>query len=203
MPNAHAHLIFGKLFLEPLGDKNRRFLEPLGDKNRRFLENYKITDFNTVNNNKKMINKIINNIDLDNFYFGCIIPDINHISKLERRITHFYDNNVFEFFEPKNRVEYSFCLGYGLHIKIDNLWKYNIRLKYNISLEENLKIYDYLDYFLKKKYDIDYNYFKKHILKGNCDLLKKLNINKKLCEEWKKRCINDNFVIFLSPLNVF
>ena len=78
MPNAYAHLVFGKLF----------------------LENHKITDFNIANNKK-----IINSIDLDNFYFGCVIPDINHISKLERRITHFYDNNVFEFFEPKNSVE--------------------------------------------------------------------------------------------------
>ncbi|AEH07559.1 hypothetical protein [Methanothermococcus okinawensis] len=50
----------------------------------------------------------IKNIDLDNFYFGCIIPDINHISNIERRITHFYDANIFEFFEPKSRVEYSF-----------------------------------------------------------------------------------------------
>ncbi|WP_421077230.1 hypothetical protein Mjas_05730 [Methanothermococcus sp. Ax23] len=164
MPNAYAHLVFGKLF----------------------LENHKITDFNIANNKK-----IINSIDLDNFYFGCVIPDINHISKLERRITHFYDNNVFEFFEPKNSVEYSFCLGYDIHIKIDNLWKYNIRLKYNIPLEENLKIYNYLDYFLKKEYGVDYNYFKDHIFRGNCDLLKELNINKKLCEEWKKRCIND------------
>ena len=164
MPNAYAHLVFGKLF----------------------LENHKITGFNIANNKK-----IINSIDLDNFYFGCVIPDINHISKLERRITHFYDNNVFEFFEPKNSVEYSFCLGYDIHIKIDNLWKYNIRLKYNIPLEENLKIYNYLDYFLKKEYGVDYKYFKDHIFRGNCDLLKELNINKKLCEEWKKRCIND------------
>ena len=59
------------------------------------------------------------------------------------------------------------------------------------QLEENLKIYNYLDYFLKKEYNIDYSYFKNHILKGDCDLLKKLNINKELCEEWKKRCIND------------
>ncbi|WP_245527775.1 hypothetical protein [Methanocaldococcus fervens] len=132
------------------------------------------------------------NVDLNNFYFGCVIPDINHISNLERRITHFYDGDVFEFFKPKNIFEYSFCLGHNLHIKIDNLWKYNIRLKYNIPLEENLKIYAYLDYFLKKTYNFGYNYFKERVLKGNCNFLKKLGINKKLCEEWKKRCLNDD-----------
>ncbi|MFU8652513.1 hypothetical protein [Methanotorris formicicus] len=135
-----------------------------------------------------MDNRIkIDKIDLDNFYFGCIIPDINHISNLERKITHFYEGNVFEFFKPKTNAEYSFCLGYDLHIKIDNLWKYNIRLKYDIPLDENLKIYDYLDYFLEKEYNLNYDYFKSHVLGGDCNLLK--YVDKNLCEEWKKRCM--------------
>ncbi|MDK2791081.1 MAG: hypothetical protein PWP15_1601 [Methanothermococcus sp.] len=139
--------------------------------------------------NKKIKNNL-NNIDLNNFFLGCVIPDINHISHLERKITHFYDDNVFEFFEPKNDKEYSFCLGYDFHIKIDNLWKYKIRLKYNISLEENLKIYNYFDYCLKEKYSINYNYFENYVLKGRCNLLRKLGVDDKVCKEWKRYCID-------------
>ena len=175
MPNSFSHLIFGKLYLEK--------------------------------NNLK-------NINLNNYYFSCIIPDINHICNINRKTTHFYngtinniginnniENTILNFFKPKNNNEYSFCLGYINHIKIDNLWKYNIRLKYNISLKENLEIYYYLDYYLKEKYNLDYDFFKKYIDNGNCNLINnKLNINNEHCRIWKNNC---NYLIKSKPKNKY
>ncbi|WP_459201650.1 hypothetical protein [Methanococcus sp. CF] len=124
--------------------------------------------------------------DADNFYFGACVPDIGYFSDIERKITHFYDSDPECFFERNIPSEISFLNGYKLHLHLDNIWKYEIRLKNNISIEENAIIYAYFDSFLKNRYNIENSSFKNHVFRGNCDFLKKLNIDKNTCENWKK-----------------
>ncbi|ABO35864.1 conserved hypothetical protein [Methanococcus maripaludis C5] len=126
------------------------------------------------------------NFDLDNFYFGTSVPDIGYFSKIERKITHFYNLDPEKYFEDSAISEKSFLKGYKLHLYLDNIWKYEIRLKNNISIEENALIYNYFDGFLKNKFNIELEYFKNFILNGNCGFLRKLNIDKITCENWKK-----------------
>ncbi|ABR55016.1 conserved hypothetical protein [Methanococcus vannielii SB] len=128
-------------------------------------------------------------MDLNNFYFGSVSPDIGYFSKIERKITHFYEKNPENFFGKDSIFEISFLKGYNLHLHFDNVWKYEIRLKNEISIEENSKIYAYLDEFLKSMFKLDFDYFLPHVIGGNCDFLKKLGIEKEICERWKKKSI--------------
>lgn len=135
-----------------------------------------------------------NSFDLNNFYLGACVPDIGYFSDVERKITHFYDSAPEKFFENNTGSEKSFLKGYKLHLYLDNIWKYEIRLKNNISIEENALIYNYFDAFLKNKFNIELESFKNFVLNGNCDFLKKLNIDRSTCKNWKKI----HFIIFLS-----
>ncbi|MBA2845901.1 hypothetical protein HNP88_000085 [Methanococcus maripaludis] len=134
---------------------------------------------------KKLLN-VNENFDINNFYFGSCVPDIGYFSGIERKITHFYESDPEDLFENRTFFEKSFLKGYKLHIYLDNIWKYEIRLKNNISIEKNAEIYNYFDSFLENRFDVKIDSFESYIFKGNCEFLKKLNIEEDTCKNWKK-----------------
>lgn len=135
---------------------------------------------------KNYFGNSLEELDLNNFYFGAVSPDIGYFSGIERKITHFYEDNPKDFFDEGTFSKNSFLKGYLYHLNIDNVWKYKIRLKKTINIEENSKIYKYLDEFLKNKFNVDFDYFLPFILNGNCEFLKKFGIQKETCEIWKQ-----------------
>jgi len=135
---------------------------------------------------KNNLDKPKEELDLNNFYFGTVSPDIGYFSGIERKITHFYGGNPKDFFDKDTISKNSFLKGYLYHLDIDNTWKYEIRLKKGITLEENSKIYKYFDEFLKNKFNMNFDYFLPFVSKGNCNFLKKFGIQNETCEVWKK-----------------
>jgi len=108
---------------------------------------------------KNYLDGLKEDLDLNNFYFGAVSPDMGYFSGVERKITHFYEDNPEDFFENSIISKNSFLKGYLYHLDIDNIWKYEIRLKNGINTEENSKIYKYFDEFLKSKFNVDFEYF--------------------------------------------
>lgn len=75
------------------------------------------------------------------YYLGCISPDAIHvrgnIDKKDKRITHLHaegpewENNVINFLKQnRNKKNYNFLLGYGIHILTDIIWWETVYIKF-------------------------------------------------------------------------
>ncbi len=83
------------------------------------------------------------------YYLGCISPDAIHvrenIDKKDKRITHLHaegpewENNVINFLKQnRNKKNYSFLLGYGIHILTDIIWWETVYIKFKQKYEKDM-----------------------------------------------------------------
>lgn len=112
-------------------------------------------------------------VNCPEFYLGSISPDAIHmrgnIDKNDKRITHLHaegpewEYNVINFLKQnRNNKNYSFLLGYGIHILTDIIWWETVYMKFKQEYEKNLNpVQDLKSAYYNDTDQLDFELYKK------------------------------------------